>query len=435
MKEDSTEIRKQLDSNQLVNNLVFNKYYYSLLTKIGASSIAYLSEDGRILYQKPITEFHNNEISIIDSIYNNDVKFKTDRPLYVEFKKNLIIKYNFSLGYVKLESKNGSIKYEANDENKDLSIKSLNTIYPGFYDYTAKGVNLGMPSAFFKPKMGGIYFNNDTALFVMKIPYSAFSQDPELRRKMNGDSIMVDNKYAVVKSYKDLDAKAYPLRVEDTLKGKQSTYAIAVNSFAMPNDSTFLFFYTPNDWKQFPNERKYIASFKLKNGVLEYDHHLKNEIADIYITSKIGYRFSNVFRSYDYPYYISTMGTQISNLETEKDYTFMPQFKVNYSQVDSTFTKKIVSGKVSYPIFNIALYQDNKNNILYLFSKVESVIYLTVLSRETMLVKQTINLNKKGINMRQEASPIINYDKDKESFSIEDKDGNMRTIPVALLLQ
>ncbi len=51
-----------------------------------------------------------------------------------------------------------------------------------------------------------------------------------------------------------------------------------------------------------------------------------------------------------------------------------------------------------------------------------------------MKVNQTINLNEKGLNIRQENSPLINFNQENESFSIEDKDGNMRSIPVSLLV-
>jgi hypothetical protein len=287
----------------------------------------------------------------------------------------------------------------------------------------------------FEPYLDAFYLSDNKAIYTGIYPYAIPRADSSL-----DFAYETHYKYALFTEDTNLKIDIYPIVINDSsdLNGNRNIYSFLFHKLQVVNDSTFLFFYYLNNYGNSKKEDGYIAVFKLRNKKIQFERYLKNRIPDVYLNTPWGRYFAANFNCFDYPFYIPTMGTQIMDLQIEKDYKFKPGFYVDFSNRGPDFFDQIDSGKVDYPLYNLGLFKDMKRHELYLLSAANNSIYLTIFNQANMKISKTIDLRKIGVSYKAGMCPnksYVYYNNENGLFYIEDSDGIIRSVPMELIVK
>ena len=427
-KKDPGEITSQLLVDNTKGAIVYSDKY-DKLTKGSSSTISYLSSTGKLEFKKSIGEIENNDAQMIDSLYMRNIEKRGNPALFEKYYGGWKSSKNYATAAISVDSGDIHLEYRADSITTELCKNAIDRVIPNFYAKTKNEKDsLGVPASMLRSKLAGYTIHDGKFYFIIEIPAIIPPTENGLKMGLKGE---IGKFKCMVVMKPNTPTRYFPLIVEQPPVNKDDSYIFNQSSFMVVNDSTFNFFYYPDNWRLYPFQHSYIASFKLENEIIKFSHHLKNSYPSFFFEKGIGYTVAPSFRVADYPYFVPTIGTQISDLSTGLDYKFNPPYAIDYSRIDSLLARKLVSGQLKPPVENLYFINNAINQELFLFVKIDSTYYLQIFNSLTHTLTRTLNLNQLSIQTAE--YPVFNFDSQKSTLYIEDRNNILRSLPIELL--
>jgi len=419
---DSTGIRTSNNFKES-DKLVFSNTY-SKLIESKSVSVAYLSSNNTILFKKSVLELKPTDAQFLDSLYANDFFYKSKNPLIERFKDGWKVTKNQATSAIIVDSLNLQKKILINDTIVTRARKSVEHINPDFFKLTKDAIDDGgIPNSYLKAVIVDHFFSNGILYYHITIPYIAPPTKEELDMGAKGG---IDKCHVIAIDKIGADIEFYPILNSSFGRGELSSRP----SFIVNGNSLYCFeYYTDSERENV--DRRYISEYTFEKDKLVFKKRLMNTPPEVLFTYNVKHSLLPSFMAIEYPFFAPTIGTRITNLNTETDYDFNPKYKIDYSGLNAEFAKNFATGQSKMPMENRYLFTTATG--LYLITKVDSTYHLNVFNVTEGKVEfsHTVNLNSIGLEFAE--YPIIFYDKLKKLFYYENNSGYIHSIPLELI--
>ncbi len=426
---DSTEIETSLQNRQMGARLIFSD---KMLRQFkGESDVLYINSNGEVLFQKKLFVITEADLRAMIDAYKEDYRFLSVPSKSYKVDGDQMLAVDKQVGSAILFAGKDTFLYKVNEEMHGRIKVEINKIYPDLFGATERFlVEEPKSKLLIKLPKGSFSLHGDDVYLSATVSYmdSVDSENLDLRKV-----------YVLLRFNRDI-CNIYPINLPYLVPSefRPKDYSLPdsmANTFyggrvcTVKDDSTFIFTFTGAQNPKPRQMNRFLAEFKLRNGVLEYDRQLDVDLPELYKQSNIAYpdpyTYTSQFRI-DYPYYTTAIYPSLIDLSTEKSYTYPLPF--NYG-VPDTAKLDIETSLLQ----NFYVYKDLKRKYVYILSLINGRLSLQVLQVDkSVVLKKIVDLQDFGIlNKPTNYFQIV---AEKNMVYAADAEGYVRGYPLGLFL-
>jgi hypothetical protein len=425
---DSAEIEQSLQYKEKGMHLAFSDKLLQYFKN--DNNVAYINAAGQVLVQKKLFLVVDSDIKAMRDDYEENFRFYCSPSKVYKFSDENLLAVDGQMNSATLFTGKDTFTLKVTDALYNKIRRSVKAFYPGLFDETERYLAEKPEDKFLlKPSIGNYTLHGDNAYLTVRVAYldSVNSETLDLRKvnvllRFHRDSCYIYNifiPYLVDRQYFPKDRKI-PDRLPNTFYGRTCT---------IKNDSTIIFTIADSKNPKPGQLNHFLAEFKIRNGVVEYDRQLNIDLPEVYKQSNIAYPDPYTYTSQyriDYPYFTTAIYPSLIDLSAEKSYDYTVPFTVKVP--DSAKLELETS-----PLQNYYIYKDLKRSNAYILCRINGRMSLQVLSLvKNVALMKIIDLKEFGIlNQPTDFFQIIPA---KNIVYAADGNGYVRTYPLELLL-